>query len=53
MRQLYDEVLRRFPEAGAFVSEWNADLPYLVVGAIKEWLLPVVRRAAQRRDGGR
>ena len=38
VKHLYDKVLRQFPEVAAYVSEHNADLPYLVVGAVADWL---------------
>lgn len=45
MKHLYDEVLRRFPEVAAYVSDRDEDLPYLVVGAIADWLLSVAKPA--------
>jgi hypothetical protein len=45
VRHLYDEVLRRFPEARPFIDEHNAELPYLVVGAVAEWLGTVAKPA--------
>ncbi|MEZ0297150.1 MAG: hypothetical protein ACAI35_11905 [Candidatus Methylacidiphilales bacterium] len=38
MKALYDEVISRFPEADAYLSEDNRELPYLVMGAIPCWL---------------
>jgi hypothetical protein len=41
MKQLYDEVLRRFPEVASYVSQGDDELPYVVVSYIADWLLSV------------
>jgi hypothetical protein len=41
VKHLYDEVLRRFPEIAAYVSEGDEELPYVVVGYIADWWLSV------------
>jgi hypothetical protein len=43
VKRLYDEVLRRFPEVGFYVSEGDEELPYLVVGYIADWLSSVAK----------
>jgi hypothetical protein len=43
VRHVYNEVLRRFPEARPFIGEHNSELPYLVVGAVVERLRTVAK----------
>jgi len=38
MKQLYAEILQRFPELQSRVSEGDDELPYLVMGYLADWL---------------
>jgi hypothetical protein len=49
MKRLYDEVLSRFPEVAAYVSDGDEDLPYLVVGYVAEWLRSIAKPKLNRR----
>ncbi|WP_152032727.1 hypothetical protein [Ereboglobus luteus] len=37
-KQLYDEILRRFPEIHHYVTDGDEELPYSMVGYIARWL---------------
>lgn len=43
MKHLYDEVFRRFPEVEAFLFVCDEDLPYVLMGAIIDWLRSVAK----------
>ena len=43
MKLLCDEVLRRFPEVRERMSEGDAELSYLVVGYVVDWLADMAR----------
>lgn len=43
MKELYEEILRRFPEVASFVCEGDEELPYLMVGHVANWLKTVAK----------
>ena len=45
VKQLYEQVLRQFPEVASYISDGDEELPYLVVGSIVDWLMSVAKPA--------
>lgn len=42
MKELTDEILKRFPEVEASVFEGDDELPYLMMGHVADWVLTQV-----------